>query len=148
MLHPPHAHTVQQQVTFTTSNIWCAGTSARIFFELIGEHGSSGVVLTPRQGGQHVRGGVAASLWPRLPYLGALRQLRVGCDGSGLFAAWHLEQVEVVHVQSGQRWLFDCHDWIDGRCGWQRLLPALAVSWPLEMLAAATPPATALLRAG
>eukprot|EP00879_Flechtneria_rotunda_P027645 GHRR01029623.1.p1 GENE.GHRR01029623.1~~GHRR01029623.1.p1 ORF type:complete len:431 (+),score=171.03 GHRR01029623.1:92-1294(+) len=33
------------QVTFSTSNIVGAGTGAKVFFELIGEHGSSGVLL-------------------------------------------------------------------------------------------------------
>lgn len=31
------------QVTFNTSNICMAGTNAPVFFELIGENGSSGV---------------------------------------------------------------------------------------------------------
>jgi hypothetical protein len=29
-------------VTFVTSNIWGAGTGSKVFFELVGEHGSSG----------------------------------------------------------------------------------------------------------
>ncbi len=35
-------------------------------------------------------------------------------------AVW---QVEVVHVQSGDRWVFDCHDWLDKKCTWQKVLP-------------------------
>jgi hypothetical protein len=29
-------------VTFSTSNIWGAGTGSKVFFELLGEHGSTG----------------------------------------------------------------------------------------------------------
>ncbi|KAF6255158.1 Lipase/lipooxygenase [Scenedesmus sp. NREL 46B-D3] len=115
-------------VTFTTSNILGAGTAARVFFELIGEHGSSGVVYATSQPKQFLRGATASFLYPRLPHLGQLQQLRVGCDGSGMFAPWHLRLVEVVHVHSGQRWQFDCHDWIDKKCMWQRVLPAVSAT--------------------
>jgi hypothetical protein len=70
---------------------------------------------------------MATFLYPRLPFLGPLHQLRIGTDGSGLFAGWHVRRVEVTHVPSGQRWLFECHGWIDGKCGWQRVLPAVAL---------------------
>lgn len=117
------------KVTFKTSGVLGAGTAARVFFELIGDEGSSGIVYAGAFGGGcsgagFERGGAAALLFPRLPHLGALRQLRVGTDGSGAFAAWHLRRVEVVHVASGDRWVFDAHAWIDRRCGYQRILPA------------------------
>ena len=38
-----------------------------------------------------------------------------------------LSQVEVVHVASGERTVFDCHDWVDAKCGWQRLLSSALV---------------------
>eukprot|EP00878_Enallax_costatus_P040672 GHUV01047012.1.p1 GENE.GHUV01047012.1~~GHUV01047012.1.p1 ORF type:complete len:352 (+),score=79.91 GHUV01047012.1:271-1326(+) len=116
------------KVTFHTSNIMSAGTASKVFFELIGEHGSSGIVYFNSQQGQFDRGHQDSFLYPRLPYLGKLYQLRVGTDGAGMFAAWHLRQVEVVHVHTGQRWLFQCHDWIDKKCSWQRLLPAVEVA--------------------
>lgn len=40
-------HSKQQpgyNVTFVTSNIWGAGTGSKVFFELVGEHGTSGEV--------------------------------------------------------------------------------------------------------
>jgi hypothetical protein len=85
-------------------------------------------VYATNQPEQFSRGHTASFLYPRLPYLGQLHQLRVGCDGSGMFAPWHLRLVEVVHVHSGQRWLFDCHEWIDKKCMWQRVLPAVAAT--------------------
>lgn len=122
------------KITFWTSSMWGAGTAARIFFELIGELGSSGIVYVNRSsctvsGGESSggfdRGGVASLLFPRLPHLGALLQLRVGTDGGSMFAPWHLRRAEVVHVPSGSRWLFDCHAWIDGRCDFQRIFAAV-----------------------
>jgi hypothetical protein len=131
------------KVTFWTSPTWGAGTASRVFFELIGDEGSSGIVYVDGSGpisgggggsggggscgggGAFGRGGVATLLFPRLPFLGGLRQLRVGTDGKGAFAPWHLRRVEAVHVASGQRWLFDCHAWVDRRCGFQRMLTAV-----------------------
>ncbi|KAI8463909.1 MAG: Lipase/lipooxygenase [Monoraphidium minutum] len=120
------------KVTFRTSQGLGAGTGSRVFFELIGEGGSSGIVYVGGGrggacggggGGSFERGGVASLLFPRLPHVGPLRQLRVGTDGAGLFAPWHLRRVEVVHVASGDAWLFDAHAWVDRRCGFQRILP-------------------------
>jgi hypothetical protein len=36
--------------------------------------------------------------------------------------------VEVVHVASGDRWLFEAHSWIDKKCQWQRLLAPSALA--------------------
>ena len=33
--------------------------------------------------------------------------------------------VEVVHIASGERWAFGCHNWIDKKVGWCRVLPAV-----------------------
>jgi hypothetical protein len=113
------------KVVFKTSSMLGAGTAARVFFELVGEQGSSGIAYVGRGegGGGFDRGGISSLLFPRLPHIGSLRQLRVGTDGSGLFAPWHLRRVEVVHVASGDRWVFDAHAWIDQRCDYQRILP-------------------------
>jgi hypothetical protein len=73
---------------------------------------------------QFSRGVKVSFLYPRLPYVGKLHQLRVGTDGSGLFAAWHLHRVEVTHVHTGESWLFECNAWLDRRNSWQLLLPA------------------------
>jgi len=40
--------------------------------------------------GQFERGTSDAFLYPRLPFLGELQQLRVGTTGEGMNAAWHL----------------------------------------------------------
>lgn len=87
----------------------------------------AGVVYPTGPRSQFSRGCKVSFLYPRLPYVGQLHQLRVGTDGSGLFAAWHLRQVEVTHVPTGQHWLFDCSEWLDRHNMWQLLLPAASV---------------------
>lgn len=63
-------------------------------------------------------------MYPRLPYLGELLQVRCGTTGQGLFATWHLRTVEVTHLASNERWVFQCHNWIDKKTNWQRVLIA------------------------
>ncbi|GFH11592.1 uncharacterized protein HaLaN_28979, partial [Haematococcus lacustris] len=77
--------------------------------------------------GQFARGSHDEFVYPKMPFLGQLTQLRVGTSGEGLFAQWHLRTVEVTHLGSGQRWLFNCHDWINKACRWQRVLSAQAM---------------------
>ena len=113
------------RITFNTSNVVMGGTSAPVFFELIGENGSSGTVLTKAAPGQFSRGSADTFVYPRLPFLGEMVQLRVGTTGEGMFATWHLRTVECVHIASGDRWVFSCHNWIDKKVGWCRVLPAV-----------------------
>ncbi|KAG2501257.1 hypothetical protein HYH03_001064 [Edaphochlamys debaryana] len=112
------------KVTFHTSNVCMAGTGAGVFFELIGEYGSSGTVVIQATPAQFSRGATDTFIYPRLPYLGELLQLRVGTTGQGAFATWHLRQAEVVHLQSNHRINFNCHNWIDKKVNWQRVLVA------------------------
>ena len=70
------------KVTFTTSNLVCAGTSAQVFFELIGTYGSSGAVWCRRGSGAHL------GVWCRRGS-GALRGLvQEGVRGTYESAGW------------------------------------------------------------
>lgn len=73
---------------------------------------------------QFSRGASDTFIYPRLPFLGELLQMRVGTSGAGVFATWHLRQVEVVHLASNTRFVFNCHNWIDKKVNWQRVLVA------------------------
>ncbi|KAG2432966.1 hypothetical protein HXX76_008694 [Chlamydomonas incerta] len=112
------------RVTLHTSNVCMAGTGAGVFFELIGEYGSSGTVMVQANPNQFSRGASDTFIYPRLPFLGELLQMRVGTSGAGVFATWHLRQVEVVHLASNTRFVFNCHNWIDKKVNWQRVLVA------------------------
>ncbi|GIL93968.1 hypothetical protein Vretimale_245, partial [Volvox reticuliferus] len=114
------------KITLHTSNMCMAGTGAGVFFELIGEYGSSGTVMVQATPQQFSRGSSDTFIYPRLPFLGELLQLRVGTTGAGCFATWHLRQAEVVHLATGTRYVFNCHNWIDKKVNWQRVLTATA----------------------
>jgi hypothetical protein len=136
-------------ITLETSAAWGSGTRGRVYFELLGDAGSSGVVFVdtamaaaadpatmPSGGclchgstcgsassssssGAFRPGGTAALVYPRLPFVGKLRQLRVGTNGR---AGWRLRRAEVLHLASGVVWGFDCSACIDAACGFQRIL--------------------------
>ncbi|GMH36686.1 hypothetical protein BSKO_04559 [Bryopsis sp. KO-2023] len=116
------------KITFWTSNVWLGGTAGQVCFEMVGDAGSSGVLIPTQEDGNSKtgfdRGMAVVFMYPHLPYLGQLKEMRVGVDSKGIFSGWHLRIVEVEHVSSGARWRFQCHSWIDKRCGWQRVLYA------------------------
>ena len=112
------------EITFHTSNLIMAGTSAPVFFELIGDVGSSGTVTAKQTQGQFSRGCSDTFVYPRLPFLGELRQVRVGTTGEGAYPTWHLRNVEVYHEGTQSKFVFDCHNWIDKKCGFARVLVA------------------------
>ncbi|KAF5839075.1 Lipase/lipooxygenase [Dunaliella salina] len=98
LLQPGSTGPPGYRVTFNTSNICCSGTSAPVFFELVGQNGSSGTVLVRSLQGQFSKGSSDAFVYPRLPYLGALQQIRVGTTGEGMSSTWHLRKwVVTVH---------------------------------------------------
>ncbi|KXZ51726.1 hypothetical protein GPECTOR_11g173 [Gonium pectorale] len=109
-------------VEFLTSNMCMAGTGAGVYFELIGEYGSSGTVAIQGTPEQFCRGSSDTFIYPRLPFLGELLQLRVGTTGAGCFASWHLRQVVVEHIPTRQRYVFNCHNWVDKKVNYQRVL--------------------------
>jgi len=146
------------RIAFYTSPFCTAGTRAQVRFELVGDDGRSGDVLLPQsaRAGHFRPGGADVFTYPLLPSVGRLRALRVGTDGGGLFPAWHLAAVEVVHLPTGGVTRFACHAFVDRRCGWARVLHGewLAVGGPRPLRATlggpgsvATPPAPALFAA-
>ena len=143
------------RVTFFTSNVLAAGTASRVFFELFGKLGSSGVLVwkvylphyvglqtralvTPPPHTHHLARVFACRRAARALDKGAVcaRQPRhvsvpaaATSGGAAVAAHWDracraLCRVEVVHVMTGSRWLFDCCQWLDKTCGWQAVLPA------------------------
>lgn len=41
--------------------------------------------------------------------LGPLVELVIGHDNSGQGPGWHLEQVDITDIKTGQTWYFDCN---------------------------------------
>lgn len=50
--------------------------------------------------GQFARGNSDTFVYPRLPHVGDLLQIRVGTNGQGAFATWHLRQVTPWHASA------------------------------------------------
>lgn len=64
-----------------------------------------GTVVVQPTTGQFSRGSSDTLVYPRLPHVGELLQMRVGTTGQGAFATWHLRQVGMQmctwHVEYG-----------------------------------------------
>jgi hypothetical protein len=58
--------------------------------------------------------------------LGELHQLRLGTSGEGTGASWLPQNVEVVS-SSGDKWVFECNEWLDKKNEFQRFLMAKRV---------------------
>lgn len=39
--------------------------------------------------------------------------LRIGHDGSGIGAGWHLKEITIKCIQTQQQWIFVANRWID-----------------------------------
>ena len=47
------------------------------------------------------------------PSPGDISKISIGHDGTGLYAAWHLDRVELVNLETAEAWLFRCGKWLD-----------------------------------
>ncbi len=56
------------------------------------------------------------------PELGSLTHIRVSHNAMGPHPDWMLEMVRIVHVQSGQEWLYFGHVWLHEGNGNQAVL--------------------------
>ena len=45
--------------------------------------------------------------------IGELRKIRIGHDGRGAGAGWHLKEVVVDAPKLGRKWRFPCNRWLD-----------------------------------
>lgn len=60
----------------------------------------------------------------KCPNLGQLWKVLVDCDGSGLGADWHLEQIAVFDTRLDTSTTFAYDEWINAKNGWQQELYA------------------------
>jgi hypothetical protein len=99
------------QVTVYTSDLKFAGTDAVVVVCLVGDKGSSGEQILSNSKNNFERGKVDVFALAGLPNVGALKHITLGHDNSMVGAAWHVKQVEVYCVNSGETVLFPVDRW-------------------------------------
>ncbi len=95
------------KIDFHTSTLRGAGTDANVWFELVGDKGSSKAQQCRAPTDAFERG-CMDSFEHRWPWLGGLRRLVVWHDNSSANPAWHLSKVVVTCSKDGQ---------VGGACG-------------------------------
>ncbi|OON21989.1 PLAT/LH2 domain protein [Opisthorchis viverrini] len=96
-----------------------AGTNARVFIELFGEHGCTGALQLSNSRGENGRkkrnmfeSGGMDSFTVRTDHVGPVTKIRIGHDSSGASSAWQVDQVEVESSELNRIWTFRCNRWL------------------------------------
>jgi len=113
-------------VLLHTGNRFGAGTDANVFLELYGEKGTSGEIAIPSKR-EELERGMVNKYKVASKDLGVLRKIDVRHDNTGLGPAWYLEKV-TVKDHSGNRYVFNCGEWLQKKSGQDCLKTELALS--------------------
>mmetsp|Transcript_22009 Transcript_22009/g.66009 ORF Transcript_22009/g.66009 Transcript_22009/m.66009 type:complete len:2411 (+) Transcript_22009:238-7470(+) len=122
-----HLDRVKYIVKVMTGDIYQAGTDARVFITLYGEHGDSGerplhraTQMKDNDDRMHrdlfERGHVDAFFIDDLD-LGSLQRVAVRHDNSSWKKSWYLDNIVVEAEGTGNRWLFPCQKWFSRKKG-------------------------------
>ena len=117
--HLKHLHKETTYVlTVVTSDVRGAGTNAKVFVSLFGDHGEVGERRLPskRKHFERKREDIFRLPEPKgkkCKEIGTLQRLVVRHDGSGMGAGWHLDRIDVRSERSGRAWSFYCNQWLD-----------------------------------
>ncbi|KAG2499991.1 hypothetical protein HYH03_002273 [Edaphochlamys debaryana] len=113
-LKDPKAGKAQYKITVHTSDIKFAGTDANVFIEVHGDMDgqptTTGRVALNNSKNNFERAAVDMFNFPGLPNVGTIKRIVIGHDNFGPGAAWHLNKVDVLLVNSGQ----ECHFYYNG----------------------------------
>uniref|UniRef100_A0AAV2MQR6 PLAT domain-containing protein n=1 Tax=Knipowitschia caucasica TaxID=637954 RepID=A0AAV2MQR6_KNICA len=100
-------------VSVFTGVMMGAGTDAKVFVNIYGEHGDTGERylkssnnLNKFEKGQEDRFTVTAV------DLGPLKKLRIRHDNSGSYSSWYLDRVEIVDSKDDTTYFFPCNRWL------------------------------------
>ena len=117
---PPIAY----KILVRTSTIFGAGTDSQVSIEIFGKRGVSGLLdLKPKDAlteddlpvKDPFENGQTDCFHVAIPDLGPLRKIRIGIDGKGWGAGWHLDSVTVLEVAAERSFTFRCGKWLDKR---------------------------------
>eukprot|EP00049_Salpingoeca_infusionum_P008102 m.131391 g.131391 ORF g.131391 m.131391 type:complete len:2461 (+) comp13915_c0_seq1:231-7613(+) len=106
-------------VSVFTSDIRYAGTDANVSVCLYGEGGDTGDIALEKSltNSNKWERGKVDKFKIEAADLGELSKIRIGHDGAGAGAGWHLDKVIVDCPLLGKTWTFPCRDWLDKGMG-------------------------------
>ena len=98
-----------------TSDILEAGTDSHVYIQLFGEKTDSGKIPleTSKTNKNKFERGKTDVFEVKDEDVGDLRKIRIGHDGTGVGAGWHLKEVIVDAPKLGKKWHFPCGHWLD-----------------------------------
>ena len=89
-----------------------AGSDAAVFVKLIGETGvTDNIVL--ESGSNDFERGETNEFKVQTKDIGKLVKIRIGHDGKGFGAGWHMDSAEIEDEDTREVWKFECHRWFD-----------------------------------
>ena len=111
---PSTPPTVVYRVAVQTSDVKDAGTDAKVCVTLHGAGGSSAkLALGTERKADFERCCHDVFSLPPMPSLGELVAVDVEHDGTGWYAGWHLDYLEVTDTVAKRRYHFPCGQWLD-----------------------------------
>ncbi|XP_022806964.1 lipoxygenase homology domain-containing protein 1-like isoform X2 [Stylophora pistillata] len=105
----------EYDVEFKTSAEENAGTDANVYFQMIGEDGETQEIDLKNKGKGYFHRGQLDRFRIRARDVGRLKMLRVGHDNSGSNSRWLLDEVVILSLARGERYVFKGGRWIGGR---------------------------------
>eukprot|EP01047_Picozoa_sp_COSAG01_P075042 COSAG01_NODE_12731_length_1693_cov_1.268507_2_plen_255_part_00 len=105
-------HLVTWTVLIKTTDEPGAGSNAAFFVKLIGETGVS-ENITPESGRNDFERGETNEFKIQTKDIGRLTKIRIGHDGQGIGAGWHMDSAEIIDDGTRELWKFPCHRWFD-----------------------------------
>ncbi|XP_070610815.1 polycystin family receptor for egg jelly-like [Erythrolamprus reginae] len=125
-------------VTVYTGSRFGAGTTASVFFQLVGDQAVSDVHrLSHRKHVPFLRGSINTFLLTSKNDLGDIYCLQAWHDNAGSSPSWFLSRVKVENMYTKQSWMFICRKWLainrdDGLIG--RVFIVVQPSEPLSKM--------------
>eukprot|EP00854_Cymbomonas_tetramitiformis_P003095 gene3095-3928_t len=111
VVRDPNATKCDYKVEVHTSDVKFAGTDANVHVTLFGSKGNSGKQALSNSKNNFERNMVDQFILKGLPNVGAIDRVLLGHDNSLPGAGWHVFQVEVFSINTGERVIFPVDRW-------------------------------------
>ena len=99
------------KITVNTSDIKFSGCDANVSAEIVGDRGSYGELVLSNSKNNFERG-ESDVFTVKCKNLGVIERCIIGHDNTGIGAAWHLDSVEVLSVNTMQEIVFPHRGWL------------------------------------